>query len=110
MASSKGASPDTPTGIGTVARMVPLAVAITCNCLLWSTVTNIFVPSGLSAMPSPPDPVTIVFVCASVDALKTPAVEGALQQRLTYAEDAAARPGEERKVAAATICATDRMQ
>jgi hypothetical protein len=57
---------------------------------LLSTVTNIFVPSGLSAMPSPPEPVTIARTCASVDALKTSAVEGALQQVLTYAvgEDA----------------------
>jgi hypothetical protein len=29
---------------------------------LQSTVTNIFVPSGLSARPSPPEPITIVRV------------------------------------------------
>jgi hypothetical protein len=38
-------------------------------------------------MPSPPDPVTIERVCASVNGLKTPAVEGALQQMPTYAVD-----------------------
>jgi hypothetical protein len=32
-------------------------------------VTNIFVPSGLSAMPSPPEPVASVRVCASVAGL-----------------------------------------
>jgi hypothetical protein len=52
-------------------------------------------------MPSPPEPVAIERVCASVDVLKTPAVEGALQQMPTYAvgEDALRCRGAEEGVA-----------
>ena len=92
-------------GTGTVARIVPVAVSITCNSLALSTVTNILFPSGLSAMESPPEPVTMFRDSVSVEALNTPTVDGALQQILTYAvpEDALVQTGALRTRKAITI-------
>jgi hypothetical protein len=56
---------------------------MTCSALFASTVTNILAPSGLKAMPSPPEPVVIVRERASDGAAYTAAVEGALQHMPT---------------------------